>query len=88
MTPPDQVERHEGDDIGCLQAIEIFYQYLDGELDEPAAIETFEHHMAHCRSCYSRAEFETMLMKRLRESRSPKAPEAVRRRLDDLMREF
>jgi predicted anti-sigma-YlaC factor YlaD len=44
-------------DIGCLQAIEAFYAYLDGELEDPKSIEEFEDHMKHCRSCYSRAYF-------------------------------
>ena len=35
-------------DIGCLQAIEAFYAYLDGELEDPKSIEEFEDHMKHC----------------------------------------
>jgi hypothetical protein len=51
---------HGHDDIGCLEAIEAFYSYLDGELSDPQAIEDFEHHMSHCRSCFSRAEVERL----------------------------
>ena len=45
-------------DIGCLRAIEAFYAYLDGELDDPESIADFEHHLGHCRSCFSRIEMD------------------------------
>lgn len=72
-------------DIGCLQAIEAFYAYLDGELEDPASIEEFEHHMRHCRSCYSRADVEKLLTKRIADSSKAKAPELLQNRLRDLM---
>lgn len=81
-------ENHEHGDIGCLEAIEAFYAYLDGELSEPRAIEDFEHHMGHCRSCFSRAEVEKLLSERLRQSGSSKAPEDLRDRVRRLMDEF
>ena len=79
---------HSHDDIGCLEAIEAFYAYLDGELSDPKAIEDFEHHMSHCRSCYSRADVEKLLNKRLRESGNTKAPADLRSRVRRLMDEF
>lgn len=81
-------ENHGHDDIGCLAAIEAFYAYLDGELSEPQAIEDFEHHMSHCRSCFSRAEVERLLSERLRQSATSKAPEDLRDRVRRLMDEF
>jgi len=79
---------HDHDDIGCLQAIEAFYAYLDGELSDPGAIEDFEHHMSHCRSCFSRAEVERLLNKRMREGGTGKAPDELRHRVRRLMDEF
>jgi anti-sigma factor (TIGR02949 family) len=79
---------HDHDDIGCLEAIEAFYAYLDGELSNPGAIEDFEHHMSHCRSCFSRAEVERLLNKRMRESGTGKAPDELRSRVRRLMDEF
>lgn len=76
------------EDIGCLQAIEAFYAYLDGELDDPMAIDEFEHHMSHCRSCFSRAEVERLLTERMRESASSSAPQALKSRLRRLLDEF
>ena len=74
-------------DIGCLDAIEAFYAYLDGELSDPSAIEDFEHHMSHCRSCFSRAEVERLLNERLRGG-GGKAPDDLRDRVRRLMDEF
>ena len=76
------------DDIGCLEALEAFYAYLDGELESPDAIADFEHHMQHCRSCYSRSEIERALTARISESDKSRAPEALRARLRNLIDQF
>ena len=81
-------DTHGHDDIGCLAAIEAFYAYLDGELSDPEAIDDFEHHMSHCRSCFSRAEVEKLLNERMRGSAASKAPEDLRDRVRRLMDEF
>lgn len=78
----------EHHDIGCLEAIEVFYAWLDGELDDPKAIEEFEHHMRHCRSCYSRTDVEKLLSRRIAESARTRAPGALHDRLRRLMDEF
>ena len=83
MSKPD----HK-DDIGCLEAIEAFYTYLDGELKDPEAIDDFEHHMSHCRSCYSRKDVESLLTKRMRESSKSQAPQVLQGRLRKLMDDF
>jgi anti-sigma factor (TIGR02949 family) len=75
-------------DIGCLQAIEAFYAYLDGELDDPGAIADFEHHLGHCRSCFSRIEMEKALNQRMRSSAKHESPEALRKRVGKLMEKF
>lgn len=80
VTPDDRAPR----DMGCLQALEVFYAYLDGELD-PATTADFEHHMAHCRSCYSRAELEALVTRRLRSAATRQAPESLKQRLRLLM---
>jgi mycothiol system anti-sigma-R factor len=87
MTSTKDTHQHN-DDIGCLEAIEAFYAYLDGELDDPQSIADFEHHMSHCRSCLSRAEVENMLTRRMRESAANGAPKSLQDRLRKLMDEF
>jgi anti-sigma factor (TIGR02949 family) len=75
-------------DIGCLRAIEAFYAYLDGELDDPESIADFEHHLGHCRSCFSRVEMEKALNKRMQQSAKKESPEALRERVSKLMDKF
>lgn len=75
-------------DIGCLDAIEAFYAYLDGELDDPASIADFEHHLEHCRSCFSRVELEKALNARIRKTAKRESPDALRERVGKLMEKF
>jgi mycothiol system anti-sigma-R factor len=75
-------------DIGCLQAIEAFYAYLDGELDDPASIADFEHHLEHCRSCFSRVELEKTLNERMQKTAKRESPDALRDRVGKLMEKF
>jgi len=86
MNSTKKTDKHE--DIGCLAAIEAFYAYLDGELSDPTSIADFEHHMGHCRSCFSRSEVEKLLTERMRESASSPAPGNLRNRIRRLMDEF
>ena len=86
--PDDRKHDAERDDMGCLAAIEVFYSYLDGELDDPKTVADFERHMEHCRSCFSRAEMEGLLNERLRELARRRAPNRLRDRVRNLMRQF
>ena len=87
MKTPEHNHDHSKD-IGCLQAIEMFYAYMDGELENPEAITDFEYHLEHCRSCFSRTEFEGLLMSRLKSAAAERAPEGLRNRLRILMENF
>jgi anti-sigma factor (TIGR02949 family) len=75
-------------DIGCLSAIEAFYAYLDGELNDPESVADFEYHLAHCRSCFSRIEMEKALNKRIRTAAKRESPEDLRDRVSKLMEKF
>lgn len=75
-------------DIGCLDAIEAFYAYLDGELDDPGSIADFEHHLEHCRSCFTRIEMERILNERMQKTARRESPKALRKRVDELMQRF
>ncbi|MEJ2298573.1 MAG: zf-HC2 domain-containing protein [Woeseiaceae bacterium] len=75
-------------DIGCLDAIEAFYAYLDGELDDAGSIADFEHHLEHCRSCFTRIEMEKILSERMRRSARQESPQALRERVNKLMERF
>jgi len=73
------------DEIGCLEAIESLYAYLDEEIRDPQKLARIEHHLGHCRSCYSRKELESLLTQRLRTSAETTAPEVLQDRLRALM---
>jgi len=59
--------------LTCADALRLLAQYLDRELGDGDRAD-FEQHLATCRSCYSRAEFERRLkdeLTRLGESHVP-----------------
>lgn len=87
MTTHETKSDHDHEDIGCLEAIEALYAWLDGELDATERA-GFEHHLSHCRSCFSRAEMEKVLTERIRESASSTASKGLKSRLGKLMDEF
>ena len=73
------------EEIGCIEAINALYACLDGELDEPDEIAKFEHHLSHCRVCYSRTELETALARYARDSAKARAPGPLQDRLKKLI---
>lgn len=80
------------DDIGCLEAIEYLYAWLDGELGDDEIADEVEHHISHCKSCFSRAEMEKVLTEHIRRSNKPatgdeceKAPRSLQTRLGKLL---
>ena len=78
---------HDHEEIGCLEAIEWLYAWLDAELDD-ASIRQLERHIAHCQSCYSRQEMERALTERIRQSSGKPASPQLRDRLNRLLDEF
>lgn len=74
-------------DIRCEEVIKQLFRYLDGEVDD-ATEERIRDHMAHCRDCFTRAEFERRLRERLREASQEKAPQRLQQRLERLMKSF
>lgn len=80
-------DRHDSavGEIDCLEAIDSLYAWLDGELDDQDTLARFEAHLDHCRSCYSRAQMERELNRRIRESGEGEAPASLQNRLRDLI---
>lgn len=81
----DTDDRSPPEEIGCLEAIEALYAYLDGEVRDPLSLAQIEHHLGHCRSCYSRAELERALTQHLRKSVDRDVPESLQVRLRRLL---
>lgn len=69
--------------IGCEEAVRLLAAFLDGELHDDVR-GSVDGHLARCRSCFSRAEFERRLkdeIGRLRQEQIPPGFEARIRRL-------
>ena len=75
-------------DSDCLEAFDHVYAYINGELEDEATIVKIEHHLSHCKSCYSRAQMERKINERLKASAEPVAPEQLQTRLKRLIEDF
>lgn len=51
--------------LTCEEALRFLAAYLDGEFEPGADRDGIEQHLARCRACYSRADFERRLKERL-----------------------
>ena len=78
-------DHSEVNDIGCMEALEGLYAYLDGELDDPVARTEIEHHLDHCKACYSRIELEGLLAERIRKSAKAHAPDSLQKRMKTIL---
>ncbi|WP_163574320.1 anti-sigma factor family protein [Halomonas faecis] len=74
-------------ELSCEDVIERLFDYLDRELDAQQA-EDIEHHLARCRDCFTRAEFEKRLRERVAASGTVSAPPRLRRRVRRLLDRF
>ena len=73
--------------ISCEDVLSKLYAYLDREVDSLTAAE-IDHHLDHCRECFSRAEFEKVLRGRVAKSTEKETPPEVQERLKNLIRRF
>lgn len=74
-------------DLSCEEVISRLFDYLDRELDDRQAAD-IEHHLARCRDCFTRAEFEKRLRARLAASAPQPAPPRLKRRIRRLLDHF
>ncbi len=81
-------DKHDVTDADCLEVFDHLYSYLNGELDDEKMLARVEHHLGHCRSCFTRSQMERELNERIRKSGKDKMPESLQKRLRDLMQEF
>ena len=81
----DSKDKPAVQEIDCLEAINGLYAYLDGEMSDPAKVAEFEHHLEHCRACYSRTQLETALGQMIRKSAKGQAPAKLQNRLKKLI---
>ena len=75
------------ENLKCEDVIAELYAYLDRELDATMSAR-IDHHLEHCRECFSRAEFEGLLRRRVTDAADAEVPEEVQRRIQSLMKRF
>jgi anti-sigma factor (TIGR02949 family) len=75
------------DPIGCQEVIGHLLEYLDGEIDAEKRGQV-ERHLQECRGCFSRAEFEKELRKKVQQLGTQKPPRSLQRRLKALIDQF
>lgn len=75
-------------DNDCLEAFDHLYAYINGELEDANSVAMIEHHLSHCRSCFSRAQIEREINERLKKTGKPKPPARLKNRLNQLIDEF
>ena len=73
--------------IKCEDVIVELYGWLDNESD-PEISRKIDHHMHECRECFSRAEFERLLRRRVAGTAEQDVPEEVQQRIESLMKRF
>ena len=81
----DEVDKPDLEEIDCTEAIGYLYAYLDGELTDKVALAQFEEHLDHCKSCFSRAQLEGAINKKLANLNQEEAPDSLQDRLRNIM---
>lgn len=76
------------DDLqSCEEALRLLALFLDHELGRPES-SALEQHLEACRTCYSRAQFESGLKHRLAELGREDVSPGLARRVEALVRTF
>jgi mycothiol system anti-sigma-R factor len=75
------------DKMKCEDVIAELFRYLDCEVDQ-LTTEKIDYHLENCRECFSRAEFEKLLHKRVADAGEDKVPEEVQKRILARMKRF
>lgn len=73
--------------LDCEEVIAKLFDYLNRELDADT-LRAIDEHIALCRGCFSRAEFERRLRARLTEAGEAEAPASLRLRTRRLLERF
>lgn len=74
-------------EINCEEALRHLFEYLDKALEGDMQHQ-MEQHMANCRSCFSRLEFEHSLKAHVHRAGSDSAPASLRSKIGKLVSEF
>lgn len=73
--------------ISCSEAITRMFELLQGEINKTQKNE-LDRHLASCRECCSRMEFEELLKEKISELSRTDPPKRLLRRLGKLTKSF
>lgn len=73
--------------LSCEEVLSRLLAYLDKEVEGPGEAD-IEAHLHECRECFSRAEFEKALKRKVAATAEVATPEDTRARLEALIRRF
>lgn len=73
--------------LRCEEVMEQLFAYLDREVDSQQSAD-IERHLARCRDCFTRAEFEKRLRAQVEAAATVRAPRRLHRRIKDLLDQF
>ena len=73
--------------ISCEEVLSKLHAYLDQQVDTPSEAE-IDHHLHSCRECFSRAEFEKALKRKVATAADVDTPAETRARLEALIKRF
>ena len=73
--------------LSCEEVLSKLMSYLDHEEDAESKSD-IEEHLHECRECFSRAEFEKALKRKVAGTGEVKTPEETRKRLEALIKRF
>ena len=81
----NESDKPEVNEIDCLEAFDHLYAYLNNEISDPVDLANIEHHLSHCKSCFSRAQMERELNQRIKETGKSEIPTTLKTRLNKLI---
>ena len=84
----NETSKPEINEIDCVEAFDHLYAYLNNEIANPVDLANIEHHLSHCKSCFSRSQMERKLNARLKKSADNEIPEKLKLRLNHLLDEL
>jgi anti-sigma factor (TIGR02949 family) len=78
--------KRQPDYLDCRRALELLYDYFDGEVP-PSDAEYVRRHIELCNQCLKRFHYEGDLLKRIRSAaKKSKAPAQLRKRVLEMCR--
>jgi len=73
-------------DEHCIEAVELLYHYLDGELTDDRRV-LIQHHLDACPPCFEAYDFEAELRILVRQKCVDHVPETLRLKVAEALRE-